>query len=159
MRSACALLLVSAAAAGTPSLLPTGQRLDAEGTVLDLGSMPMGMALAPGGKKLVVVLSGWREQGIQVVDLESFRVTQTIPQPAAFYGAAFSSDGSILYVSGGNDDAVYHYAWNGEAAELRTRIVLGEEKPDQTGSRYPAGIAASGRDGVVYVAENVGDSL
>jgi len=82
MRSACTLLLVSAAAAGAPSLLPTGQRLDPEGTALDLGSMPMGMALAPGGRKLVIVLSGWREQGIQVVDLQSLRVTQTIPQPA-----------------------------------------------------------------------------
>ena len=159
MRSACALLLVSAAAAGTPSLLPTGQRLDAEGTVLDLGSMPMGMAMAPGGKKLIVVLSGWREQGIQVVDLQSLRVTQTIPQPAAFYGAAFSSDGTTLFVSGGNDDAVYSYAWDGEEAELRSRIVLGEQKPDQTGSRYPAGIAAAPRGALVYVAENVGDAL
>ena len=74
MRSACTLLLVSAAAAGAPSLLPTGQRLDPEGTALDLGSMPMGMALAPGGRKLVIVLSGWREQGIQVVDLQSLRI-------------------------------------------------------------------------------------
>src|SRR5439155_6012101 len=159
MRSACALLLVSAAAAGAPSLLPTGQRLDAEGTVVELGSMPMGMATAPGGKKLVVVLSGWREEGIQVVDLQSLRVTQTIPQPAAFYGAAFSSDGTMLFVSGGNDDAVCSYAWDGEKGELRSRIVLGEQKPDHTGSRYPAGIAAAPGSGVIYVAENVGDSL
>ena len=159
MRFLRLLLIVAGAAAAAPSLLPTGQRLDAEGTALDLGSMPMGMAVAPGGRKLAVVLSGWREQGIQIVDLESLRVTQTISQPAAFYGAAFSADGSTLYVSGGNDDAVYCYAWNGEAAELRTRIVLGEQKPDHTGSRYPAGIAVAPREALIYVAENVGDSL
>ena len=37
--------------------------------------------------------------------------------------------------------------------------MLGEQKPDQTGSRYPAGIAAAPRGALVYVAENVGDAL
>jgi hypothetical protein len=48
-----------------------------------------------------VVLSGWREQGLQVVDLASRRVTQTLRQDAAFYGLAFARDGRELYVSGG----------------------------------------------------------
>ena len=45
--------------------------------------------------KAIVVLSGWREQGIQVVDLKTRQVTQTLLQNGAFYGAAFSSDGRI----------------------------------------------------------------
>ena len=87
--------------------LATGVRLDAEGEFIDLGSMPLGMALAPEGKRLIAVLSGWREQGIQVVDLESKKVLQTIPQEAAFYGVAFSADGKELYVSGGNEVLIY----------------------------------------------------
>ena len=75
--------------------LATGVRLDAEGDFIDLGSMPLGMAVAPGGNRVVAVLSGWREQGIQVVDLESKKVLQTIPQEAAFYGAAFAADGKV----------------------------------------------------------------
>jgi DNA-binding beta-propeller fold protein YncE len=153
------LLPICAVALGAADPLPTGVRLDPEGAVVDLGSMPMGMVLAPGGKKLIVVLSGWREQGIQVVDLVSMRVVQTLAQPAAFYGAAFSSDGKTLYVSGGNDDAIYAYEWDGELAVSRTRIELGRQKQDQTGSRYPAGIAAARRGKFIYVAENVGDSL
>ena len=87
-----------ASAPTTP--LATGLRLDPEGEFVDLSSMPLGMALVP-DEKLVVVLSGWREQGVQVVDLATRRVTQTLPQEVVFSGVAFSADGKELYVSGG----------------------------------------------------------
>jgi len=141
------------------SPLPTGVRLDPVGDSIDLGSMPMGMALAPERDKAVVILSGWREQGIQVIDLKSMRVTQTLPQEAAFFGIAFSQDGRTVYASGGNDDSIFCYYWNGTAATFERKIVLGKQKPDKTGSRYPAGIAASRNGKLLYVAENVGDSL
>src|SRR6266851_748927 len=139
--------------------LPTGVRLDPTGDVIDLGSMPMGMALAPEKDKVVVILGGWREQGIQVIDLKSMRVTQTLQQEAAFYGISFSQDGRTVYASGGNDDSIFCYSWNGGTATFERKIVLGKQKPDKTGSRYPAGIAASRNGKLLYVAENVGDSL
>jgi DNA-binding beta-propeller fold protein YncE len=144
----------------TPTL-PTGLRLDPVGEYVDLSSMPLGMALSPGKDKLAVVLSGWREQGVQIVDLASRRVTQTLPQDSAFYGVAFSSDGQKLYVSGGNEDAIFCYSWSDGVATLDRKIVLGEKKlvpgeREKTGSRYPAGIAAGK---FIYVAENVGDAL
>jgi DNA-binding beta-propeller fold protein YncE len=139
--------------------LATGVRLDPVGEPVDLGSMPLGVVAARGGKELVVVLCGWREQGIEVVNLASRQVTQTLTQDAAFYGAAFSRDGSKLYVSGGNEDSLYAYSWQDGHATLEKRIVLGAMKEDKTGSRYPAGIAASPKGDFLYVAENVGDSL
>jgi len=139
--------------------LATGVRLDPVGEFIDLGSMPLGMALAPGRRQAIAVLSGWREQGIQVVDLESRKVTQTLTQDAAFFGAAFSADGKQLYVSGGNEDLIYAYSWSDGSATLVKKIVLGEKKPDKTGSRYPAGLAISRHGNLLYVAENVGDSL
>lgn len=139
--------------------LATGVRLDPEGDFIDLGSMPLGMALAPDRRRLAVVLSGWREQGVQIVDLESRKVTQTISQEAAFYGVAFAADGKALYVSGGNEDLIYAYSLSNGTATLDKKIVLGEKKPDKTGSRYPAGIAASPKGNLLYVAENVADTL
>jgi DNA-binding beta-propeller fold protein YncE len=139
--------------------LATGLRLDPVGDFIDLGSMPLAMALAPEGDKLVVVLSGWREQGIQVIDLKSKRVTQTLKQDAAFFGLAFSSDGHQLYVSGGNDDSIFCYSWVNGTATFQRKIVLGTQKADKTGSRYPAGLAVSKRGNLLYVAENVGDSI
>src|SRR5258708_1153129 len=139
--------------------LPTGVRLDPVGDAIELGSVPLGMAVAPGGDKVAVVLSGWREQGLQIVDLKSLRVTQTLEQPAAFLGVAFARDGKALYVSGGNDDSIFCYAWENGAAKFARKIVLGQQKPDKTGSRYPAGLAISPRGNYLYVAENVGDDV
>jgi YVTN family beta-propeller protein len=142
------------------SPLPTGGRLDAAGEAVELGSMPLNVVPAPGGNQAVVVLSGWREQGIQIVDLKTRKVIQTLQQDGAFYGAAFSPDGKSLYVSGGNTDAVFVYSWNHGSAVLAKRIELGATKTAEgTGTRYPAGLAASANGKYVYVAENVGDSL
>ncbi|MBV8199046.1 MAG: hypothetical protein JOZ15_00330, partial [Acidobacteria bacterium] len=58
--------------------LPTGARLDPAGRSFDLGNMPLAMALAPEGDRVVVLLAGWREQGIQVVEMRSGRVLQTV---------------------------------------------------------------------------------
>ena len=164
MRILTVLVLLGAAAAElfgqSPPTVPlaTGVRLDPVGQFVDLGSMPIGMALSPEGKSLVAVLSGWRQQGIQVIDLPSMKVTQTLEQKAAFYGAAFSRDGH-LYVSGGNEDAVFVYEWKDGVATLERQIVLGKQKEDKTGSRYPAGLAVSRNGSYLYVAENEGSAL
>ncbi len=78
------------------SPLPTGVRLDAVGYAVKLGSMPLNVVSAPTSDKAVVVLGGWREQGIQVVDLKTRQITQMLLQDGAFYGAAFSPDGNAL---------------------------------------------------------------
>jgi DNA-binding beta-propeller fold protein YncE len=106
------------------------------------------------------VLSGWREQGVQVVDLKNLKVTQTSAQDGAFYGAAFSPDGRELYVSGGNTDKIFVYSWQNGAATLRTKFELEKGKtPDGTGLNYPAGMAVSKNGKFIYLAENVGDRL
>lgn len=139
--------------------LSTGVRLDPIGDAIDLGSMPLAMALAPGGGKLAVILSGWREQGVQIVDLKSRRVMQTLTQPAAFFGIGFSRDGRELFASGGNDDTIFCYSWREGVAALERQIVLAEKAPDKPGTRYPAGLAVSRVGNYLYVAENVADSL
>jgi len=98
------------------SPLPTGVRLDPAGEAVDLGSLPINLVLTPEKDRAVVVLSGWREQGVQVVDLKTRKVTQTLLQDGAFYGAAFSPDGHRLCVSGGNTDpdAAYYDRQLGE---------------------------------------------
>jgi YVTN family beta-propeller protein len=139
--------------------LPTGAFLDPVATPTRVGSMPLAMVLAPGGGQLVVLLNGWREQGIQVVDRRTGQITQTLLQPAAFLGIAFSPDGRALYTSGGNQDVVYRYEWAGGRATLADSIPLAVKQPNRSGRSYPAGIGVS-RDGTrLYVAENLFDSV
>ncbi len=161
--SAAVLLCVSALAQETPpfnSPLPTGARLDPAGEAVDLGSLPINLLLAPKGDRAVIVLSGWREQGAQVVDLNTRRVTQVLDQDGAFYGAAFSPDGRRLCVSGGNTDTLFLYEWKDGVATLENQLQLAKVKAaDGTGTSYPAGLVFSANGDFIYVAENIGDRL
>jgi YVTN family beta-propeller protein len=141
-----------------PRRLPTGKLLDPAGVTSPVGQMPLGMAASPGGRRLVLLLGGWREHGLQVVD-RTGRVTQTLPQEAAFVGLAFSGDGRALYASGGNTDAVYRYRWSGDSAVLADSIVLAPRAPHADGTHYPAGLALSADGRWLYVAENLADSV
>ena len=156
-------LLVSAVAGLAASdgidRLPTGVRLDPASGSISLGSMPLAVRLSPDGKRAVVALSGYREQGIQVIDLATRSVVQTLSEPSAFVGLAFSTDGQTLYVAGGNDDTVYRYDWRDGEAHRRGEIRLAAKEPKKAGTRYPAGLAVSSDGLFLYVAENLGDDL
>src|SRR5204863_7423022 len=161
--SLAALLCASASAQETSlftSPLPTGVRLDPAGEAVDLGSLPINLVLAPEKDRAVVVLSGWREQGVQVVDLKTRRVTQTLLQDGAFYGASFSPDGHRLCVSGGNTDVLFVYTWRDGAATLESKFELAKAKTEYgMGTSYPAGLVFSPNGKFIYVAEDVGDRL
>ena len=121
--------------------------------------MPLSMAVSPDGGQLVVLLNGWREQGIQIVERATGRVTQTISLPAVFLGLAFAPSGKSLYVSGGNGDVIYEFSWEAARATLQDSIVLEARAKGSSGKRYPSGVAVS-RDGrTLYAAENLSDSL
>jgi DNA-binding beta-propeller fold protein YncE len=154
--------------------LPTGKWLDPEGAQIDVGNFPLAVALSPDGRHAALLLSGWREQGLQVVDRASRSVSQTLPQPAAFLGLAFAPDGRTLYASGGNQDVIYRYDWRDGRAALRDSLMLappdttpapnpvapGETRQGtRTGQRYPAQLALSADGRTLYVAENLGDAL
>ncbi len=147
--------------------LPTGSRLDPVGTSRPVGNFPLAMAVAPGGDRVALLLCGWRQQGLQIVDRKSGSVLQTLPQVAAFLGLTFSPDGKSIYASGGNDDSIFVYRWNGSEATADGKIELMErprplvkDKPkDVAGTQYPAGIAVSLDGRFLYVAENLGDTL
>jgi DNA-binding beta-propeller fold protein YncE len=138
--------------------LPTGQVLDPAGVTSPVGQMPLGMVAAPDRRRLVLLLDGWRQHGLQVVDRQG-AVTQVLPQWAAFVGVAFAPDGRFLYASGGNSDVVYRYRWAGDSAALTDSIVLAPREPRRNATHYPAGLAVSADGTTLYVAENLADSL
>src|SRR6185369_7137415 len=145
----------SAMAQDAQTCLPVGTCLDAAGRSYNAGNMPLAMVLSPEGDRLVLSLNGWRQQGIQVVDRHTGATLQTIPQPGAFLGLAFSGDGRTLYASGGNEDVVYRYAWRDKQATLIDSIVLAPKEPKKDGTRFAAGIAISHDDKQLLIAENI----
>ena len=146
--------------AAEPRRLPTGVALDPAFPAHRVGNLPLAIAVAPEGDRIVVMLCGSRDHGLQVIDRTTGEVTQTVAQPSAFIGMAFAPDGTMLFASGGNEDTVYSYRWSDRRLVAAGTIVL-RPKPDpkKDGTSYPAGLAIS-RDGrFLYVAENVGDAL
>jgi YVTN family beta-propeller protein len=140
------LLLISTAALAADRL-PTGARLDPAGRAVAVGNMPLAMVFAPDHRHVVVSLSGWMHQGLQVVDLESGRVVQTIEKSASFLGLAVH--GNTLYASGGNDNVIYVFTWAGGT--------LGSERT--IAANYPSGLAASADGRTLYAAENLADDI
>src|SRR5262245_10508440 len=125
---ACLLAALALPACSRPPdearLLPTGARLQPAGRSIPLGSMPLAMRFSPDSTRIVVLLSGLREQGLQVVDPARRVVTQTLVQPGAFLGICFAPDGKSLYASGGVGDVIYRYAWAADSAALVDSIIL-----------------------------------
>jgi len=138
--------------------LPTGARLDPAGRSTDVGSLPLAMVASPDGRHFVLLLDGFGDNGIQVIDRATGQVTQTLVQPAAFIGLTFSPDGRRLYASGGNDDVIYVYDWREGKATIADTLILARRKTNW-GTRYPAGIALSPDGRTLYAAENLADSL
>jgi YVTN family beta-propeller protein len=125
-----------------------------------VGNFPLSAVLSPDSSKVLLLLSGWRQQGIQVVDRASGAITQTAEQPAAFIGLTFSPDGRTVYASGGNTDVIYRYDWRAAKLALRDTIVLKTKRNARaSGTSYPAGLATSADGALLYVAENLLDSL
>src|SRR5262249_33092560 len=95
IRAVSLLLAVTAcrpAASDTPSRdlptlgarqAPTGAMIDPAGRTFDVGSFPLNLIPAPEPDLAVLVLSGWREQGIQVVRPATGEIVQTLLAPAA----------------------------------------------------------------------------
>src|SRR5919109_318227 len=158
--TACARSAESPRSTDDADRLPTGVRLDPAGRSVDVGSMPLAMTLSPDGRHVVLLLNGWREQGLQILDRATGAVVQTVPQAAAFIGIGFSPNGRALFISGGNQDVIYGYDWDNGRATLRDSVILAwKENPRRAGTRYPAGLAVSPDGTRLYVAENLADSL
>jgi sugar lactone lactonase YvrE len=139
--------------------LPTGVRIDPAAPLTTIGPMPLTMRLAPEGDRVVLSLSGYAKQGLEIIDVASGRVLAHVPQASAFVGLAFARDGRTLYSSGGNQDVVYRYDWRYGTAALRDSLVLAVKRGLGSGTRYPAGLALSPDGTMLFVAENLADSL
>ncbi len=140
--------------------LPTGVRLDPAGSQSAVGNFPLTAVLSPDSSHVLLLLNGWRQQGVQVVERRTGAIVQTLLQPAAFIGLAFAPDGRTVYASGGNTDVVYRYDWMAARLTLRDSIVLqAKRRARDAGTRYPAGLAMSANGRQLYVVENLSDSL
>jgi len=139
-------------------------------------------AVSPDGKTLLILTSGYNSQNftsgphkgdtnpaesveyIFVFDISGSKPlqTQVLQVPNAFDGLAFNPSGKEFYVSGGPDDNVHFYGWNGSNwAESGTPVKLGHAGAIALGNITPGamGLAVTGDGKRLVVANYENDSV
>lgn len=114
--------------------LVSGRLITPVGKRTEVGDFPVALALSPDHSLVAIANSGQGEgapgqsdESIQLVDVASGGLVQTVhdhePEAATFYesGLAWSPDGTHLYATGGGNDQVYDYAFDGESLTLAQR--------------------------------------
>ncbi len=132
-------------------ILPNDWHIRPAGKELKVGNLPTNGALSPDGLYLAVVNTGCspETQEISIVDLKHERLVSNYKVKSLFIGIVFSSNGHHLYVSGGNENKVYNFAFNSGRLTMENEISV---------PGYPAGLALLPGDRLA-VAENLNDMV
>lgn len=128
--------------------LPNGWSLTPVGRALQLGDLPLNIAVSKSKRWLAVTNNGQSVNSLQLIDATSERITDSAVVPKAWYGLVFSNDERRLYAGGGHDNRILEYAVNNGKLTLRDSISLGKKWPNKIG---PAGIALDDRQQLLYV--------
>lgn len=137
-------------------LLPNGWSLSPAGKSLSLGDLPLNMAVSPNKKFIAVTNNGYSDQSVQIVDVAKEKVIDSTSIPKSWYGLAWSGDGKTLYASGGNDNRILKYSFNGQRLRLADSFRLGPKLPRLLS---PAGIAVDDVHSRLYTVTKESDSL
>jgi YVTN family beta-propeller protein len=138
-------------------LTPVGQQVT-------LGDRPMGIALSPDGKTILVSNDGSSNiESLMVIDRATGNVVQTInyqAPEALWIGLTFSPDGTHAYASAGGDNKIRVYDVSGQQLTETAPIML--PLPVVNGKKinlFPAGLSVSPDGNTLYVADNLGDRM
>ncbi len=137
-------------------LLPNGWSLSPAGKNLPLGDLPLNMAVSPNKKFIAVTNNGYSDQSVQLIDVTKEKVIDSVSLPKSWYGLAWSGDGKALYASGGNDNRILKYNFNGIRLRLVDSFLLGTKLPHLIS---PAGIAVDDAAARLYTVTKESDSL
>jgi YVTN family beta-propeller protein len=136
--------------------LPNGWSLTPAGKSLQLGDLPLNLAISSSKKMMAVTNNGQGKQALQLIDLINEKVVDEINIEKSWLGLKFSEDEKFLYVSGGNDNWILKYAVNKNKLILTDSIVLGKKWPVRIS---PAGLDINDSNQLLYVVTKDNNSL
>ena len=110
------------------TLLPNGWRIAPAGRHLQVGDLPLSIALSPDGRYALVENNGYAKPTLTVVDLERFVVLDRVPLDSAWLGLAWHPDGKRVYASAGAANAVFGLSWQaGRQLRIEATIPIAEK--------------------------------
>ncbi|MCX6281973.1 MAG: bifunctional YncE family protein/alkaline phosphatase family protein [Bacteroidetes bacterium] len=136
--------------------LPNGWGISRTGESLQLGDLPLNIAVSASGKLLAVTNNGQSDQSVYLIDAIKRRILDTIIMKAAWLGLAFTKDEKSLYASGGNRNVILKYSVKNNKMAIDDSLVLGKPWPEKIS---PAGIALDEKKQLLYVVTKENNSL
>ncbi|WP_293051398.1 bifunctional YncE family protein/alkaline phosphatase family protein [Paludibacter sp.] len=136
--------------------LPNGWTITPVGKNITLGDLPLNMAVSHNKRWIAVTNNGQSTQTIDLIDVAKEEKIASMPIAKAWYGLAFSPDNRSLFVSGGNDNAIYRYQVSGSGLHAGDTIRLGKPWPQKIS---PAGMALDSKRNRLYVVTRENNSL
>ncbi len=137
-------------------LLPTGWKLSPAGRSLPLGDFPMNIAVSPSGRLMAITNNGQGFHSLQLVDPRREKILHHLEIPCAWLGVEFSADEKSLYVSGGNQNAIYRYAIENQKLKLRDTFIIGMPFKEKISL---AGLCVDDARGLLYVVSKESNKL
>lgn len=136
-------------------LLPNGWSLSPVGRQVNLGDLPLNLAVSKDKSTIAVTNNGQSRQNLQLIDLKSETTVSDVDIDKSWYGLDFSADGKLLYASGGHDNVVKRYTTTG-GLKLKDQFTLGDKWPNKIG---PAGLAVSEKLNRLFTVTDYDNSL
>ncbi|MEP6725057.1 MAG: YncE family protein, partial [Bacteroidota bacterium] len=136
--------------------LPNGWSLTPAGRSLQLGDLPLNIAVSSSKKYVAVTNNGQSVQSIQLIDPVSDKILDSVIIGKSWFGLKFSADEKRLYASGGNDNWILQFAVRNNKLMLEDSISLGEKWPVKIS---PAGIEIDDKQHRMYVVTKENNSL
>ncbi|MFM1746449.1 MAG: hypothetical protein RLZZ188_115 [Verrucomicrobiota bacterium] len=130
-------------------LLPNQWALKPVGRQVPVGDFPLNIAPHPDGRHAAVLHCGWGQHEVRVVEVKSGKLISQAALDEAFYGLAWSADGTSLHVSGAGSEVVHVFRFADGYLSGRRELRLRSAKE----RGVPAGIAVSADGAALFVAE------
>ena len=139
-----------------PIQLVNGWKLSPVGKSFPLGDLPLNLAVSKSSTYMAVTNNGQGIQSIQLIDLKTEKIIDSVVIGKSWYGLKFSADEKYLYASGGHDNWVIQYEIKNNKLVVADTIKLGKPWPVKIG---PAGIEIDEVNKKMYVVTRENTSL
>lgn len=136
--------------------LPNGWSLSPAGRSLDLGDLPLNIAVSSSKRLVAVTNNGQSKQSLQLINTKTEKILDNIEIKKSWLGLKFSSDEKYLFAGGGNDNWILQYAIINNKLQLKDSIKLGKKWPNKIS---PAGIDIDDAGHLLYVVTKDDNSL
>lgn len=136
--------------------LPNGWSLTPAGKQVDVGDLPLNMAVSPDNKWIAITNNGQSDQSVQILEVKTGKITDSVLMLKSWYGLVFGADSKTLYASGGNDNRIIIFGLQNGKLSRKDSIELGKPWPVKIS---PAGMDLDKATNTLYVVTKENNML